>query len=74
MHISRLFIYPVKSCAGVEVDALHFDSSGPVGDRRFVITTPAGDFLTQRELPEMARIQPKLADTQLTLSHPDAKD
>ena len=25
MLISRLFIYPIKSCAGVEVQALHFD-------------------------------------------------
>lgn len=74
MHISRLFIYPVKSCAGIEVDALQFDRSGPIGDRRFVVTTPSGDFLTQRELPEMGRIQPKLTSTLLTLSHPDATD
>jgi len=40
MIISRLFIYPVKSCAGIEVDSLSFDRNGPIGDRRFVIASP----------------------------------
>ena len=60
MHISRLFIYPVKSCAPVEVDRLHFDQYGPVGDRRFMVVNPEGKFLTQRQLPKMAFIQPSV--------------
>ena len=71
MKISRLFIYPVKSCAGIEVDALSFDRNGPVGDRRFVIASPEGDFITQRELPAMARIQPRFEGGELVLSYPD---
>ena len=68
MIISELFIYPVKSCAGVRVDHLFFDSDGPRGDRRFVITDPAGDFITQRETPKMAHIQPVLTEASLQLS------
>jgi hypothetical protein len=63
MHISRLFIYPVKSCAPVEVDRLHFDQYGPVGDRRFMVVSPEGRFLTQRQLPQMAFIRPSLTVT-----------
>lgn len=66
MHISRLFIYPVKSCAPVEVDRLHFDQYGPVGDRRFMVVNPEGKFLTQRQLPKMAFIQPSV---QINNSH-----
>lgn len=71
MKISRLFVYPVKSCAGIEVDALTFDENGPQGDRRFVIASPEGDFLTQRELPAMARIQPRFERDELVLSYPE---
>lgn len=67
MLISRLFIYPVKSCAGIEVDTLNFDGSGPENDRRFVVTTPEGDFLTQRQHPVMAHILPELSSDTLTL-------
>lgn len=74
MIISRLFIYPIKSCAGVEVQALHFDRNGPVGDRRFLIITPDGRFVTQRELPAMARIQPALEPGRLRLQASGADD
>ena len=70
MKISRLFIYPVKSCSGIEVESLSFDQNGPVGDRRFVIASPAGDFITQREVPVMARIQPEFNAGDLVLTYP----
>ena len=60
MIISRLFIYPIKSCAPVEVDQLGFDDFGPRGDRRFMLVDEQGKFLSQRQLPVMARIQPAL--------------
>jgi len=68
MFISELFIYPVKSCAGIRVDHLFFDADGPRGDRRFVVTDPAGDFITQRETPKMAHIQPILTESSLQLA------
>lgn len=68
MIISQLYIYPVKSCAGVAISEMTFDHSGPVGDRRFVIVDENGGFLSQRELPQMANIQPSLSPTRLSLS------
>ncbi len=59
LQISRLFIYPIKSCAGTEVSELTLDAWGAVGDRRFVLADAQGQFLTQRQLPRMQRIQPR---------------
>lgn len=68
MHISRLFIYPVKSCAPVEVDRIDFDRFGPIGDRRYLVVDQNGGFLTQREITDMAYIQPELTATGIRLS------
>ena len=70
MKISRLFIYPVKSCSGIEIESLSFDQNGPVGDRRFVIASPEGDFITQREVPAMVHIQPRFDGDELVLAYP----
>ncbi|HET7536751.1 MAG TPA: MOSC domain-containing protein, partial [Candidatus Didemnitutus sp.] len=67
-HVSGLFIYPVKSCRGHRVDVAALDDYGFVGDRRFLVVSPDGKFLTQRQLPQMARIETELADGHLTLS------
>ncbi len=65
LHISRLFIYPIKSCAPVEVEQLVFDRYGPVGDRRFLLVDEQGGFITQRHQPKMAHIRPVLEETVL---------
>lgn len=56
MQIQSLYFYPVKSLAGVAVDALGLDDFGPAGDRRWMITDVLGRFLTQRDYPQLARI------------------
>ncbi|MBB4190431.1 hypothetical protein GGE45_000815 [Rhizobium aethiopicum] len=56
MHISDLFIYPLKSARGIALPAAEIDACGLAGDRRAMITDPQGHFITQRELPDLARI------------------
>lgn len=72
--ISSLTIYPVKSCAGIALqEALLTDtglSSGRVADREWMVVDPAGHFLTQREYPRMALVQPQLTAQGLLLSMP----
>ncbi len=68
VRITDLFIYPIKSCAGIRVDQLVFDDIGPVGDRRYMIVAPSGKFLSQRQLPEMAHILPELTELGLRLT------
>ena len=60
-RIASLHLYPIKSCAGWTPDAATLGQAGlerdGVGDREWMIITPAGQFLTQREYPRMALIQ-----------------
>lgn len=53
-------LYPIKSCAGTVVDALAADALGPVPDRRFMLVDRDGVFLSQRELPKLARVEPEV--------------
>ena len=66
--ISSLTIYPVKSLAGIESKSAELDSMGLKNDRRWMLVSPQGDFLSQRKVPKMALIQPRFEDDQLILS------
>jgi len=68
MHVSALYLYPVKSLRGVSVPAATLDVMGIVGDRRFLIVDPSGRLLTQRVLPKMAQIAAQLDEQWLTLT------
>lgn len=67
-HVSGLFLYPVKSLRGFAVDAAEVDALGFVGDRRFLVVDRDWQFLTQRTIPAMARINTALDAEHLTLS------
>jgi uncharacterized protein YcbX len=68
MHLSGLFIYPVKSLRGCAVPAAEVDPLGLVGDRRFMVVDEDGRFLTQRTLPRMALVATALSPEDLILS------
>lgn len=68
--ISRLYVYPVKSCAGVQVQEALLTETGLEFDRAWMVVDGKGDFLTQRELPRMALIQPQLKTYEMVLRAP----
>ena len=68
--ISRLFVYPVKSCAGVEVQEAILLDTGLEFDRAWMVVDGQGQFLTQRELPRMALIRPQLKHFEMVLRAP----
>ncbi len=67
MHLSELYVYPVKSLAGLKPDAVELDRFGPSGDRRWMVVSESGHFITQRELPRMALISALPEDGALRL-------
>lgn len=69
-RIARLFVYPVKSCAGVEVTEALVIETGLEFDRAWMVVDEAGEFVTQRELPRMALIRPQLRHTEMVLRAP----
>ena len=68
--ISRLYVYPVKSCAGVEVKEAVLTETGLEFDRAWMVVDAAGRFLTQRELPRMALVKPQLKHYEMVLRAP----
>lgn len=68
MHLSALFLYPVKSLRGCAAAAADLDDLGLVGDRRFMLIDSDGRFLTQRTEPRLALINSALEPGQLVLS------
>lgn len=72
-HVSALYIYPIKSCAGIALDQVHIGLTGPELDRRWmVVTEDDGELLaiTQREMPRLAQAQPSIAGGELVLRAP----
>jgi uncharacterized protein len=68
--ISQLIVYPVKSCAGVPVQEALLTETGLEFDRAWMVVDEHGEFLTQRELPSMALIQPQLKYHEMILRAP----
>jgi len=69
-HIAQLWIHPVKSCAGVSVQEAELTPTGLAWDRTWMVVDEEGEFVTQRELPQMALIQPAFKLDELVLRAP----
>jgi len=68
--VASLIYYPIKACRGFEVDETYVERMGLEYDRRMMVVTPEGGFLTQREHPRLALVTPTLSGESLTLSAP----
>ncbi len=55
--ISQLYYYPIKSCQGIAVQSLEIESLGPKSDREWMIVDEQGQFMTQRQHPQMSLIK-----------------
>jgi uncharacterized protein YcbX len=69
--ISNIVYYPIKACRGFEVDSSRLERMGLEHDRRMMVVTAQGQFLTQREHPRLALVTPELRDGTLELSAPN---
>jgi len=63
-----IFSYPVKSCRAVEHDSATVTAAGLEHDREWMFVTPDRRFITQRDAPRLALVQPALGDGALRLS------
>lgn len=71
MIVSELWIYPIKSCQGIPLKTAEVTPKGFLWDREMMIISRKGKFLTQRQFPQLAKVQIKLSDNSLTLSVSD---
>lgn len=68
--IARLFVYPVKSCAGAELPEVLLTETGLEFDRAWMVVDASGNFVTQRQLPRMALIKPQMKHMEVVLRAP----
>ncbi len=69
-RIERLFIYPIKSCAGIELSESPLCEFGLDLDRAWMVVDANGEFVTQREVPRLALIQPQIKRDEMILRAP----
>lgn len=69
-RIAQLFVYPVKSCAGVALQEAVLTDTGLDLDRAWMVVDAQGHFVSQREQPRMVLIQPRLRHYDLVLRAP----
>ena len=60
MRITALNIFPIKGCRGVNLTASTVDRLGLVGDRRLMLVDGNNQFISQREIPGLAALEPAL--------------
>lgn len=72
--LSQIYIYPIKSLAGIQVQNWPVDKNGLMYDRRWMLVDDQQQFLSQRRLPKMALITPRIEQDRLILSAPGQRN
>ena len=70
VSVAGLHVYPIKSCAGIELIEALLIETGIEFDRAWMLVDPAGAFVTQRELPRMVLVRPTLKTFEMVLRAP----
>ena len=68
--VTDLFIYPIKSCAGIRVESADLWETGLYLDRLWMVVTDDGRFLSQRTAPRLALVSTALKFESLQLRAP----
>ncbi len=67
--VKELYIYPVKSLAGISVQSAQAEEMGFENDRRWMLIDEENQFITQREHPKLSQFYPKIKDDRIEISH-----
>jgi uncharacterized protein YcbX len=74
LTISGLFVYPIKSLGGIEVNSALVTDRGFQYDRRWMLVDEENVFMTQRQTPSLALLQTAFAENGLLVSHKQTGD
>ncbi|MCK5353499.1 MAG: MOSC domain-containing protein, partial [Methyloprofundus sp.] len=72
--LNAIFIYPIKSLAGIQLEQSIVTKTGLKYDRQWMLVDAQQQFLSQRSLPRMALIKTRISEHQLIVSAPDMPD
>jgi uncharacterized protein YcbX len=67
MTLTALNVYPLKSAAGIALDAAELDDFGLRYDRRWMVVDGTGRFVSQREEPRLSLVRTRIGNDALFL-------
>src|SRR4051794_32514338 len=73
MRVVEIRVYPLKGAGGIGLERADVLTGGLRHDRRFMVLSEAGTFLTQREDPRLALITTRLRGSSLVIGVPGAE-
>jgi len=71
VHLSGIFIYPIKACGGVALTEANVVERGLAHDRRYMLVDRYGTFISQREVTRLCLVQTALRDGHIIVSARD---
>lgn len=71
-RVREIWVFPVKSMAGISVEAAEIDADGLVGDRSWAVVDADGATVTAAAAPQLREVVPHLVDGELRLAVPGA--
>jgi uncharacterized protein len=74
VQLSGLFVYPIKACGGISLEAAEVVERGLAGDRRYLLVDRNGMFITQREVPRLCLVATAFAGSELVVSAPGRRE
>ena len=70
LQLTALTVYPIKSAAGIPLDAWDADAFGLRYDRRWMVVDEDGQHMTQRRHPRLALVRPTIDPDRLRITAP----
>ena len=67
--IKELYIYPIKSLAGISVQSAKAEEMGFENDRRWMLVDDQNQFITQRKHPNLSQFYPKILEGKIAILH-----
>ena len=67
--VKELYIYPIKSLAGIRVENAKAEEMGFENDRRWMLIDEENQFITQRKYPNLSQFSPKIAAGKIVILH-----
>lgn len=71
--VKELFIYPIKSLAGISIQSAKAEEMGFENDRRWMLVDAENQFINQRVYPILSQFYPNIEEDKMIISHHDKK-
>ena len=70
--VKELYIYPIKSLAGISMKTAKAEEMGFENDRRWMLIDEENQFITQRKYPNLSQFYPEIKGDKIAIFHQDS--